>query len=253
MYCSKCGVENPENSQQCRSCGQSMTVAIDPRPAHMKETSGYAITALVLGILSPFSCMLTALPAIIFGLIALVKIKQASERLKGNALAIVGLCLPVTLVPIIAILMGTLMPALARTKQLAYRMTCATHLSGLGKAMLIYANDYDDKFPTASNWCDLLMDKAAVPAGFFQCNGAGAGQCHFAINEAVTELGADAPPDMVLLFETQAGWNQVGGLDILTTEHHQDDGCNVLFVDSHVKYVKASEIPRLRWTGDPPE
>lgn len=31
----------------------------------------------------------------------------------------------------------------------AFRMTCGTNLSGLGKAMLIYANDYDDEFPRA--------------------------------------------------------------------------------------------------------
>jgi prepilin-type processing-associated H-X9-DG protein len=253
MYCSKCGVENPENCQQCRSCGQSMMHANDQNPAAMKETCGYAIAALVLGILSPFSCMLTGLPAIIFGIIALVKINQASGRMKGNGLAIAGICLPVVLLPTIAIMMGTLMPALARTRQLAHRMTCGTHLSGLGKAMLIYVNDYEDKFPTASNWCDLLMEEAEVPSAFFQCMGAEEGQCHFAMNEAVTELGTNAPPDMVLLFETHSGWNQVGGSGILTTDHHQGDGCNVLFVDSHVKYIRASEIPKLRWKGDPQE
>ena len=253
MYCPKCKVENPEDSQLCRSCGQRLTEANGPTPAHMKETSGYAIAALVLGLLSPFSCMLTGLPAIIFGMIALVKIKQASARLKGNGLAIVGICLPLVCVPIIAIMIGRLMPMLGRTEQLAHRMVCATHLSGLGKAMLVYANDYDDKFPTASDWCDLLMDKAAVPEDFFRCNGASAGQCHFAMNEAVTDLGTDAPRDMVLLFETDAGWNQAGGLDMLTTAHHQGEGCNVLFVNCRVEWVKASEIPQLRWQGDQQE
>jgi len=52
-------------------------------------------------------------------------------------------------IAIIALLMGILMPALARVRQLAFRMTCGTNLAGLGKAMLIYANDYDDEFPRA--------------------------------------------------------------------------------------------------------
>jgi prepilin-type processing-associated H-X9-DG protein len=30
-----------------------------------------------------------------------------------------------------------------------YRMVCGSNLSGIGKAMLIYANDYDNKFPRA--------------------------------------------------------------------------------------------------------
>ncbi len=52
-------------------------------------------------------------------------------------------------IAIIALLMGILMPALAKVRQLAYRMVCGTNLSGLGKAMLIYANDYEDELPRA--------------------------------------------------------------------------------------------------------
>ena len=50
-------------------------------------------------------------------------------------------------IAIIALLMGILMPALARVRQLAFRLTCGTNLSGLGKAMMLYANDYSDELP----------------------------------------------------------------------------------------------------------
>ena len=50
-------------------------------------------------------------------------------------------------IAIIALLMGILMPALAKVRQIAFRMVCGTNLSGIGKAMLIYANDYDDELP----------------------------------------------------------------------------------------------------------
>ncbi len=52
-------------------------------------------------------------------------------------------------IAIIALLMGILMPALARVRQVAHRLICGTNLSGIGKAMLIYANDYDDELPRA--------------------------------------------------------------------------------------------------------
>jgi prepilin-type N-terminal cleavage/methylation domain-containing protein len=52
-------------------------------------------------------------------------------------------------IAIIALLMGILMPALSRVRQLAFRLTCGTNLSGLGKAMLLYANDYQDELPRA--------------------------------------------------------------------------------------------------------
>ena len=50
-------------------------------------------------------------------------------------------------IAIIALLMGILMPALARVRQLAYRMVCGTNLAGLGKAVLIYSNDNEEEYP----------------------------------------------------------------------------------------------------------
>ena len=54
-------------------------------------------------------------------------------------------------IAIIALLMGILMPALSRVRQLAFRLVCGTNLSAIGKAMMIYANDYDDGLPRAGS------------------------------------------------------------------------------------------------------
>jgi prepilin-type N-terminal cleavage/methylation domain-containing protein len=52
-------------------------------------------------------------------------------------------------IAIIALLMGILMPALSKVRQLALRLFCGANLSGIGKAMLIYANDEHDELPIA--------------------------------------------------------------------------------------------------------
>jgi prepilin-type N-terminal cleavage/methylation domain-containing protein len=54
-------------------------------------------------------------------------------------------------IAIIALLMGILMPALSKVRQLAFRLVCGTNLSGIGKAMLLYANDHSDDFPRAGS------------------------------------------------------------------------------------------------------
>ena len=146
MYCSKCGKENPDDAQLCHSCSSVLTSTPAQAPALGVKTSGLAIAALVLGILSIFTLGLTAIPALILGIISLVTIEKSGGRITGRGFAIAGIVVPVLgLLP----LMGILLPALARTRQIAFRMVCATNLSGIGKAMLIYSNDYNDEFPRA--------------------------------------------------------------------------------------------------------
>jgi hypothetical protein len=101
---------------------------------------------MVLGILSFFSFGITALPALIFGIISLVIIEKSGGRITGRGFAIAGIVTPVLgLLPLI----GILMPTFVRVNQGAFRMACTMNLSGIGKAMLIYSNDYDDKWPRA--------------------------------------------------------------------------------------------------------
>ena len=83
-------------------------------------------------------------------------------------------------IAIIALLMGILMPALARVRQIAFRMVCGTNLSGIGKAMLIYSNDYDDELPRSggrnSTWGGMIPNwLAANRFGAYGVTAAGEG------------------------------------------------------------------------------
>ena len=251
MYCPKCGTENPDDARVCRSCSWVLTGISTAVPAPPAKTSGLAIASFVLGILSFCTFFITAIPAIILGTVGLVKIGKSGGKLKGNGFAIAGIVVPsVSALFVIPMMLGIMMPALARTRQIAFRVICATNMSGLGKAMLVYSNDFDDKLPTSSKWCDLLIEHVEVTEKSLRCLGAPEGPCNYALNKNVEGLGASAPPDMVLLFETHPGWNQSGGPEILTTDNHRGDGCNILFIDSHVAFVKTEDLKRLRWKPD---
>ncbi len=57
----------------------------------------------------------------------------------------------ICIISVIILLVGLLMPALSRVRTLSTRMVCGTTLSGYGKAMLIYLNDNDERFPDKEN------------------------------------------------------------------------------------------------------
>jgi hypothetical protein len=142
MYCPRCGAQNTENASTCVACGNVLAVGA---PVQVK-ISGLAIAALALGILSLFTCGLTAFPAIIVGIIALVVIGQSGGRLTGKGFAVTGIAIPAL---VLFLAFTIVWPTLVRIRQLAIRATCGTNLSGIGRTMWLYSNDYQNRLPVA--------------------------------------------------------------------------------------------------------
>ena len=143
-------------------------------------------------------------------------------------------------VSVFLLIICILWPGLIRLREYRHRnrIRCAENLMMLGKTMIIYACDYDDKYPTADKWCDLLIEYTDVTKKQFRCPGNRKERCSYAINPNVSAV---THPDMVVLFETKGGWNQFGGPEILTLENHEGQGCNILFNDGTVRFVKPEE------------
>ena len=74
------------------------------------------------------------------------------RRVKTRIFTLIELLI---VIAIIAILAAMLLPALNKARETAYKISCANHLGSIGKAMLMYANDYQDYLPpyrSASSW-----------------------------------------------------------------------------------------------------
>jgi prepilin-type N-terminal cleavage/methylation domain-containing protein len=69
-------------------------------------------------------------------------------------------------IAIIALLMGILMPALNKARQLAIQLVCGTNLKGLSSAMLVYASYCDEDYPRAggakSSWSDIMSSGGSI-------------------------------------------------------------------------------------------
>jgi len=163
-------------------------------------------------------------------------------RFSAKSVVAVGIAVAIL---ILAYLIFTSQP---RPHYAQHRVGCKVNLKALGMAMNIYMDDHGGAYPPADKWCDVLLGLVSPDASekFFKCPTGGNEPCDYAMNPRVDRWSA---PDVVLLFESTGGWNLAGGPELLTTKHHEDQGCNVLFVDGSIESVKAEGISRLRWEG----
>jgi hypothetical protein len=150
---------------------------------------------------------------------------------------------------------GVAMPTAELTPQVYpfyLRGACATNLSCMGIELRTMVRE-GIAWPAPDEWCDVLPRRRLVGnpgaadriAREFVCPGGGEGKCHYAMNPACKP---DSPPNTVLLFETQAGWNQHGGPELFTFDNHDPKGGLVLLNDGKVKFIRTEEeLKQLRW------
>ena len=249
MYCQKCDAENPDDAHRCLSCGYEFAHV---SAAVAARASRAAVAALVLGILVFFTCGITVLPAIICGIVALVKISGSNGLLKGKGMAITGLVLPgvfVVLLPIFAIFASIMVPALTKARDQAKTIVCKANLKQLSVGVVMYMEDNDGEFPTASEWGDLVADFMGSNKKMFSCPNGPEGIFGYAFNRNLDGLKRDqVDPQTVMIFEADSVWNDAGGADLATFDRHGRPGCNIGFVDGHVEFVSVERIGELKWT-----
>lgn len=159
------------------------------------------------------------------------------------------------------------------------------------RAMRTYADDFEGRYPIANKWCDLLIEHLGANSRFVKgdlyspladanyyyhstdpnkepnapvelmfdhnfVNSAGEHYyayspklCHYAINPDCTP---SSPNDVVLLFGTEAGWNQHGGPEIMKFDHLKGRKSIVLRNDGLVRFIKPKDVGKLKWKVEEP-
>jgi len=172
MNCPRCGAENQGGAELCESCKSPLIQSTAEGGKPDVTISRFAIISLICGLLTPTLLVLavplkspvpvvmgmgTLMLALISGFIALDQMATSGGKIVGKGLAVTGI-----VVCTILLLAMLVLPILARTGSYSFRMICGTNLSGIGKAMLIYTNDYDDELPRAggksSTWTGRIND-----------------------------------------------------------------------------------------------
>jgi len=134
-----------------------------PPAAGMPQTSGLAITSMVLGILSFLTVGLTAIPAVICGHISRASIKKSAGALAGDGFALAGLILGYLGFAVIggAVLAGIAVPVMMNQRTAAERALAISNAKQIGLALFAFEQEYN-MFP-----CDETAKevKAGNPEG----------------------------------------------------------------------------------------
>ncbi|MBN2133245.1 MAG: hypothetical protein JW741_27345 [Sedimentisphaerales bacterium] len=171
MKCPACGSNETETLLRCASCGHEFNASDHSKQRVKVKVSQPAVASTVCALigvvfsvpgviagldrtlLSPES----SLPALSglgtfcamglgfwLGVAGLVHIALSGGRRSGYGFAAIGAATPFAFLVVL-----TYVPAFGGIKITAPRLRCGTNLSGIGKAMLLYSNDYDDMLPLA--------------------------------------------------------------------------------------------------------
>lgn len=177
MRCQKCTLINEPEAFTCKSCGMSL------RPTHTPASyspvsqnngkglkQGLAITSLVLGIVSvPLFCagFLLAIPGIITGIIALVKISKEPAIYGGKGMAIGGIATGAfSLVFMIPIMAAIAIPNMLAARKSANEFAALGRLRTIASAQVTYAENAN-KYGTikeliAANLLDTSYDQTVI-------------------------------------------------------------------------------------------
>ena len=110
-----------------------------------------------------------------------------------------------TVIAIIAILAAVLLPSLSASRERGRMAYCANNLSQLGKALMMYIDDNDDRFPpvsrdgSASAWDLELLPYAGFATNLFLCpsdpykSGSSSGKRSYAANGGVGYSATNMP------------------------------------------------------------
>lgn len=115
-------------------------------------------------------------------------------------------------------------PSLLKAHARAMRYSCRTNLKGIGMALLIYSNDYNDQFPPD---LETLISKAEMPAKGLVCPATNLKDSY--IYRGATLTTSDTPW-MITVYEKLS---------------NHGDGRNVLFLDGHVEWVREEHFQEL--------
>ena len=93
-----------------------------------------------------------AVPGLLVGIIAALRIAGSFGQRPGMGFVYAGLSMCA-----IPLLLALVLPALSRPPDPPLHIACRAHMRSIGLALMLYAEENDVRYPTTTQWCDLIL------------------------------------------------------------------------------------------------
>ena len=210
------------------------------------RTSGLAITALILGLLSFCLGPITGIIAAILGFTAYAKIRN-DPAAKGSGLALTGAITGIVgtlLILVIALPVAILIPSLQRARTFAQRAEEQSRMHQIAMACTVYSSEYDGAFPphlaavVASGIVDpkmlvarghtaMSMPPASDPRDWRTIAPAIDADCQFVYT------GADLRESRI---------RDLTSTIVLYSKTASAEGRNIAFADGHTEFIRTVDL-----------
>ena len=127
-----------------------------------------------------------------------------------------------------------LTPLFERARANAVQSSCQSNLKRIGLSFLQYARDYDEKLPLTPNWQSVLQPYGKYAPQVWRCPNQ---QFVYVYNSHMAEINleqVDKSQQMTLVYEGATTRRADRGHSWFPFAH--GSGCNVLYIDGHVKW-----------------
>lgn len=196
----------------------------------------HALPLMTFGLLLPLS-VLGPVAAVIGALVAVLR--KSGRSVFSTFMAGTGILMAL-------LTLGGFVTQIATYGPSPPSIWCASRLSAIA-AVMIDKSQTKGRVPL-DNWCDSLVEYG-LDGSFLRCPRGDNGPSSYALNENLAGAG-DVESDMVVAFEAEPGWNQIGGRqDVKLDNHLPREGANVMFGDGRVRWVRPEDVNDLNW-GD---
>ncbi len=164
-----------------------------------------------------------------------------SQRSNKTVIMVVLLAMSSLCLCGVLILGAILFPVFAQAREKARATGCLANLNQLSTAMQMYLVDYDNRFPAAAAWGDLLTPYAK-DWRMFRCPSVPEGKFGYAMNSDLSRKALEkiAQPEQVpMLYDsTKLEWNAHDAFASLPDPpRHRNYGNTVAYADGHAKRV----------------